>query len=298
MTLHTSSSTKLKHPGHVIRRQFLAGTTAILAVSCFVLLSLGVLTDLCKWQDAALAASPAPSGVAEKKQTANVLIVTGIDHPAHNWRQTAPVLAEALRKDTRLKVRLVEDPHFLDSSALHRYDVVVLHFMPWQKPTPGSKARANLRKFVQGGKGLFILHFGCGAFQDWPEFRNLAGRVWDPKARAHDPGGPFRVNITDVIHPITQGLHPFETEDELYTCLTGDRPVDMLATARSKVDGKVYPMAFAFNYGKGRVFHSPLGHDVKAIRNPGAAELFRRGCAWAAGLPPVPKTQKKTPGSK
>jgi len=226
MTLHTSSSTKLKRPGHLTRRQFLANTAAILAVSCFVLLSLGVLTDLCKWQDSASAASPAPprggasaapSGVAEKKQTANVLIVTGIDHPAHNWRQTAPVLAEVLGKDTRLKVRMVEDPHFLDSSALHRYDVVVLHFMPWQKPTPGPKARANLREFVRGGRGLFIIHFGCGAFQDWPEFRDLAGRVWDPKARAHDPGGPFRVNITDVHHPSTQGLNSFETDDELYT---------------------------------------------------------------------------------
>jgi type 1 glutamine amidotransferase len=36
------------------------------------------------------------------------------------------------------------------------------------------------------------------------------------------------------------------------------------------------------------VFHTPLGHDVKAVENPGAAELFRRGCAWAAGLTPVP----------
>ncbi|HUS73460.1 MAG TPA: ThuA domain-containing protein [Sedimentisphaerales bacterium] len=250
------------------------------------------------WLVLATAVYPGSTLAAEEKQTANVLIVTGIDHPAHNWRQTAPALAETLRRDTRLKPRVVEDPHFLDSSALHRYDVVVVHFMPWQKPAPGPKARANLQKFVKGGKGLFVIHFGCGAFQDWPEFRNLAGRVWDPKARAHDPGGPFRVNITDMLHPITQGLHSFETEDELYTCLTGDRPVNMLATARSKVDGKMYPMAFTFNYGKGRVFHSALGHDVKAISNPGAAELFRRGCAWAAGLPPVPKNQKKKPGSK
>jgi len=84
----------------------------------------------------------------------------------------------------------------------------------------------------------------------------------------------------------------------LYTCLTGDRPVDMLATSRSKVDGKDYPMAFVFNYGRGRVFHSALGHDIKAIRNQGAAELFRRGCAWAAGMSPAPKIQKKNPGSK
>ncbi|MFQ6034522.1 MAG: ThuA domain-containing protein [Sedimentisphaerales bacterium] len=230
--------------------------------------------------------------------TKRVLIVTGIDHPAHNWRQTAPVLAKVLQKDPRLQVRVVEDPHFLDSSALHRYDVVVLHFMNWQQRGPGAEARSNLREFVHVGKGLFIVHFACGAFQDWPEFRDLAGRVWDPKLRAHDPRGPFRVNITDVNHPITQGIQSFETDDELYTCLRGDRPVKVLATARSKVNGRVYPMAFAFNYGKGRVFHSPLGHDVKAITNPNVAELFRRGCAWTTHLATVPKAQVRTNGKK
>jgi type 1 glutamine amidotransferase len=288
MKLSTSSGNRieLSKAGCTTHRQFLVCAAALMVLSCFVLL-------LCMWQDTALAANPAATEAAGSNKTANVLIVTGIDHPAHNWRQTAPVLAEILRKDKRQEVRVVEDPHFLDSSALQRYDVVVLHFMDWQQPAPGPKARANLQKFVRNGKGLFVVHFGCGAFQDWPEFRNLAGRVWDPKLRAHDPRGPFRVNTTDVPHPITQGLKSFEIDDELYTCLAGDRPVDMLATARSKVDNKIYPMAFAFNYGKGRVFHSALGHDVKAIRNPGAAELFRRGCAWAAGMSPVPETKNK-----
>lgn len=289
LSTHSGNSVKLSKAGTVTRRLFLAGTSAVLVIVFFVFL-------LFKWEAVALAAEPAAAVVAENRQTASVLLVTGIDHPAHNWRRTAPVLAEMLRKDTRLNVRIVEDPHFLDSSALRRYDVVVLHFMDWEQPAPGPKARANLQKCVKDGRGLFVVHFACGAFQDWPEFRNLAGRVWDPKARAHDPRGPFRVNITNVSHPITKGLKSFETEDELYTCLTGDRPVDMLATARSKVDGKNYPMAFAFDYGKGRVFHSALGHDVKAISNPSAAELFRRGCAWAAGLTPVPETQNKNRG--
>jgi type 1 glutamine amidotransferase len=72
----------------------------------------------------------------------------------------------------------------------------------------------------------------------------------------------------------------------------------MLATARSKVDGKDYPMAFCFKYGKGRVFHSALGHDVKAIRNRQVAELFRRGCAWAAGLDPVPEPNAQKDAGK
>jgi len=224
---------------------------------------------------------------AQKTPAKRVVIVTGQDYPGHKWRLTAPVLAEALGQDARMQVAVVEEPEFLASPALNEYDVIVLHFMDWEQPDPGAEARANLKRFVEGGKGLFIVHFACGAFQEWPEFRNLAGRVWDPELRGHDPRGKFRVDITKTEHPITRGLESFETVDELYTCLVGERPVELLATARSKVDDKDYPMAFAFSYGKGRVFNSPLGHDVPALSRPAVAELFRRGCAWTAFLPPI-----------
>ena len=48
-------------------------------------------------------------------------------------------------------------------------------------------------------------------------------------------------------------------------------------------------MAFVLDYGKGRVFHTTLGHDVKALTTPGTSELIRRGAVWAAGreLTPV-----------
>jgi len=233
------------------------------------------------------ASSPTASLKENETPTKRVLIVTGIDHPAHNWRQTAPALADVLREDKRLTVDVVEQPEYLGTDNMFDYDIIVIHFMNWEKPDPGPIARANLQKFVNDGKGLFILHFGCGAFQGWEEFPNLAGRAWDPEMRAHDPHGPFTVDIVNKSHPITRDLDSFRTDDELYTCLAGDRSINLLATARSKVDGKDYPMAFVFNYGKGRVFHCALGHDVKAIKNPPAAELFRRGCAWAAGLKPA-----------
>ena len=227
-------------------------------------------------------------GRNDETHAKRIVIVTGQDYPGHEWRLTAPVLADALGEDPRMKVSVVEEPIFLASPKLNDYDAVVLHFMDWEQPDPGAAARENLKSFVQGGKGLFLVHFACGAFQEWPEFSNLAGRVWDPELRAHDPYGKFRVDIAKTKHAITEGLEPFEITDELYTCLAGDRPIELLATARSSVDGKDYPMAFVFSYGEGRVFHSPLGHDVAAMSAPGARELFRRGCAWAAGLPPVP----------
>jgi len=217
----------------------------------------------------------------------NVLLVTGYDHPAHNWKVTAPALKEVLEKDKRFKVDVVDEPSFLSSEILFKYDVLLLHFMNWEKPSPDQKARDNLIRFVSEGGGLVLVHFACGAFQDWPEFVNLAGRIWDPEKRPHDPYGKFEVEIIDANHPVTKGLKSFEVEDELYTCLVGESQIKILAEARSKVDGVEYPMAFVLNYGKGRVFNSVLGHDVNSINNPSVAELFRRSCAWTAGAKPV-----------
>ena len=53
------------------------------------------------------------------------------------------------------------------------------------------------------------------------------------------------------------------------------------------------------NYGRGRVFHCVLGHDVKALRAaPEVLELFRRGTAWAAGLEPDFTPAGKTEGGR
>ena len=62
------------------------------------------------------------------------------------------------------------EPNDLASEGLGDYDVIVLHFMDWEVPDPGAAARANLKRVIASGKGLVLVHFACGAFQDWPEF--------------------------------------------------------------------------------------------------------------------------------
>ena len=134
----------------------------------------------------------------DKSSAARVVIVTGIDYPGHLWRETTPVLATQLRREPRLRVEVKETPEFLADPTLFEFDAVVFHWMNWEKPAPGDAARENFRKFVESGKGLVLVHFACGAFQDWPEFRNIAGRVYDPKLPPHDPRGPYTVKIADA----------------------------------------------------------------------------------------------------
>jgi type 1 glutamine amidotransferase len=226
---------------------------------------------------------PSPKDLAKT----NVLIVTGVDYPGHKWKLTAPVIAKFLARDKRLEVQLLADPHQLSSAGLHKYDVVVMHFMNWKTPAPNKAARENFSKFITAGGGMVMVHFACGAWQDWPGFVEIAGRVYNPKFRGHDRRGPFTVEIVSKDHEITKGMKNFETFDELYTCLDGTTPIDILAHAKSKVDKKYHPMGFVLKFGKGRVFHSPLGHDVQAFEAPGVQELFRRGAAWAGRLKPV-----------
>ena len=247
----------------------------IFPFSLIVILTVGLLTH------AAAATPPSPA------KPVQVLVLTGYEYPGHKWQETAPLLAEFLAADARLATSLNKDPNFLASPKLLDYDVMVLNYMNWHSPDPGPEARANLKKFVESGKGLVLVHFACGAFQGWPEFVNIAGRVYNPKLRGHDPYGKFTVEIADPAHPITKGMQPFETTDELYTCLAGSPEIHVVATATSKLDKKDYPMAFVHQCGKGRVFHCVLGHDAKALRVAAVQELYRRGTAWAAGLEPV-----------
>ncbi len=237
-----------------------------------------------------LVAAVGPAQEEHEKTTVDnarrrVLIVTGEDYPGHVWKQTTPILKRMLEREAKLKVDVLDDLRQLRPAKLAGYDAVVMHFKNYDPKVPGRKGYDALAGFVDKGGGLVLVHFACGAFQEFKDdFERLAGRVWNPKFRGHDPKGPFLVEITKTDHPITRGLEPFETTDDLYTCLDGDTPITVLAEAQSKVDKKRYPMAFVLKYGKGRVFHCVLGDDAKAFSSPGVGELYRRGTAWVARL--------------
>lgn len=251
-------------------------TTCVVLIAGAVLASAGFAGDT---------TSPSSAAATPVK----ILVLTGNEYPGHLWRETAPLLAKFLSEDRRMACEVNEDPAFLASPKLDDYAAIVLNYLNWKCPDPGEQARAGLKRFVGNGKGLVIVHNACAAFQDWPEFREIAGRAWNPhRLRGHDPHGTFQVRLTGVDHPITKGLKPFETTDELYTCLlTEGRPIEVLARATSKIDQREYPMALVNHYGKGRVFLCVLGHDVKALSSPAVQELYRRGTAWTAGLSPV-----------
>ena len=215
-----------------------------------------------------------------------VLIITGDDWTGHLWRDTGPELAAILREDPRLEVSINECPAILGSPLLDHYDAVILHFKNYQERLPlGEEVWTGLDRYVKAGHGLVLVHFGCGAFQEWEGYKQVAGGIWNTTKRAHDPYGPFQVCIADPKHPITTVMSNYDTQDELYTCLDTLPDIHVLCRATSKVDQVDYPMGFVVR-DSDRVFHCTLGHDVNALRSPGTRTLYRRASLWAAGLEP------------
>ncbi len=235
-----------------------------------------------------------PEGGVEStmEQPVKALIVTGYHHPGHDWRKLTAALVGVLEQDPRVVAHVTENPEDLAKIKRADYDAVVMNYCNWDKPGLSDAAKEGFVNYLKSGGGLSVIHYANGAFTPtipntnsvWPEYHTkMVRRYWlHGKGRSgHDRYGPFKVDIANQSHPITRGLKPFSTTDELYFRQAGDQPIEPLVTAHSKVTQKDEPLAFAYNYEKARVFQTLLGHADESIRGAGA--LIRRGLIWSVG---------------
>jgi type 1 glutamine amidotransferase len=227
-----------------------------------------------------------------------VLIVTGeTDLPYHDWRVTTPFLRGVLENAGHFDVKVLEEPRGLSSQALSRYDVVVLNY---NGPRWGEGPERALEEFLRSGKGLVALHgvsYGPFYGQDlktrrmagvpWEAYADMMGVTWKLGNIGHSRRHVFPVKWVDTAHPIARGLPPtFLANDELYHKMDFKPNARVLASAYSdpKVGGtgRDEPIVWTVPFGRGRVLHTSLGHDLSAMAQPGFLAAFARAVEWAA----------------
>jgi type 1 glutamine amidotransferase len=242
------------------------------------------------------------------------LIVDGQNNHG-NWPTTTKMMKKYL-EDTKLftveiatTAKQGTDENFKPDFG--KYNVVVSNYngAPWPEA-----ARQAFVDYVKGGGGFVVVHAANNAFGDWQEYNEMIGlggwggrneksgpyvfvdadgKVVRDEAKGsgghHGPQHPFQVIVRDGEHPVTKGMPKewMHVNDELYDLLRGPgENMHILATAYADKakggSGRHEPMIFTIDHGKGRVFHTPMGHGNDSQECVGFITTLQRGAEWAA----------------
>lgn len=246
--------------------------------------------------------------------TLKALIVDGQNNHG-NWPTTTRMMKKYLEETGLFAVDVATTAkEGTDSSfkpEFGKYQVVVSNYNGADWPRETQEAFV---KYVAGGGGFVVVHAANNSFGNWKEYNEIIGLGgWggrneksgpyvylDEKGKLvrdeskgsgghHGPQHPFQIIVRDAEHPVTKGM-PREwlhANDELYDLLRGPAEnMRVLATAFAAKEkggsGRHEPMIFTVEYGKGRVFHTPMGHGNDSQECVGFITTLQRGAEWAA----------------
>lgn len=142
------------------------------------------------------------------------------------------------------------------------------------------KVPEAIAPWVRDGGGLVALHCACGNFHPSEEWFDLVGGRF-----ASHEGHVFSPRTVDPDHPITRGLPKLEAWDETYVHkdLTDDRHVLQVRDPINAGESEPEPWTWTRDEGKGRVFYTASGHDMRVWKEPAYQQLVYNGILWAVG---------------
>ncbi|PWU09921.1 MAG: hypothetical protein C5B51_05355 [Terriglobia bacterium] len=173
-------------------------------------------------------------------------------------------------------------------------DFDAIFFYSIGEPVMTSDQKADLLSFVRdAGKGFVAAHTGNNNFFDWTEFGDMIGGRFDdhPWELFDAP-----VLVEDPSFPAMKGFTPsFTINDEIYQVKSYSRDnvrvlarldPDKLDLGNKRVHrtDRDFAVAWARNYGKGRVFYSTFGHRPEVWDRKDVRTMYLEALKWSMGM--------------
>ncbi len=139
-----------------------------------------------------------------------------------------------------------------------------------------------LKEFVTNGGGFYSLHNNSHVSVTSKTWREVMGGAYI----GHPTLRPFKVRVVNTTHPITQGVRDFIVNDEQHYVEYDKDRKDILLEAEN-IDGLTFQnlgtksvAGWAYDYGRGRVVFTSIGHTIHALWNPEYVKLQKRAVRW------------------
>src|ERR1043166_2881787 len=211
---------------------------------------------------------------AQKK----LLVVTVTKGFRHSSIPTAEkVIAELGEKSHAFTVDYVrnddEMAQKMTLDALKKYDAVFFANTTGMLPLPDKEGFLN---WIKSGKGFIATHSGSDTFHEFPPYIEMLGGEF----QTHHAQAVVDCLNQDPKHPACRQLGPtFHLKDEIYLIKNFDKSklhgLLMLDKHPNDKTPGYFPIFWAKEYGKGRVFYTSLGHR-EDVWDPNTPESFKR----------------------
>jgi len=191
----------------------------------------------------------------------------------------------------------------VNARTLDYYDAIFM--LPSGFGTMSEQQRKELLAFVHDeGKGLIVGHATGVAFTDWPEFGEMVGGYMDSEFNAdariivEDPAFPGAMAFGGTSfmfndqHPVFKAPY---SRDKVHVIMRLD-PAALDEKNRARRPDGDFPVVWAMQYGKGRVFNVGWGHPDTTWDDPRFQQMMLEGIKWAMGVTKADVTPKPFPG--
>ena len=153
---------------------------------------------------------------------------------------------------------------------------------PWITEEQG----AAIKDFVQAGGALYALHNSSHISLSSKNYREVMGGAYID----HPALRPFKVSVANKEHPITRGVQDFIVNDEQHF-VTYDKDPRYILLRSENIDGLTdisegrdlgtkAIAGWAYDFGKGRVVFTAVGHTLHALWQPEYLKLQKNAVGW------------------